>query len=182
MKNWIVLLAFFVAVDASAKNIKVEQKVAQVATALEQVATGVEVLEFTPGLSVHDALLEIALKSGYSEDVEEFESNWMGNGDAWGADEMDWGSEALEGAQDYISGNIKYYHEEGYDEDETEEQYQAKLAIASKAFAVLKGLPTVKYGVAPMGAIQCGVTLAALIILDIENGKAYKITMESGGC
>jgi hypothetical protein len=54
------------------------------------------------------------------------------------------------------------------------------IKAAKKAFSLLMDTG-VKFGVAPMGAVQCGGTFASLAIIDPE-GTIYLFSKEASGC
>lgn len=156
---------------------KIEQAVEGM-SALAQ--SGVEEFKIKPTEDVKAALTELALNEGYVEKAEEM--SWYENGDQWGADSMGWGPADMSDAYSYImtrdERDLDYLREEG--NEKLLAQYESDLKAAKLAF---KGLLNtgVKFGVAPLGAVQCGVTFAALAIID-PAGKIYLFKAEGSGC
>lgn len=142
--------------------------------------SGVEEFKVKPTTDVKAALLDLALSEAYIEKADEM--YWYENGDQWGADSMGWGPATMSEAYSYImtrdEGDLEYLHEEG--NEKLLAQYEADLKAAKLAFKDLLNTG-VKFGVAPMGAVQCGVTFAALAIID-PAGKIYLFKAEGSGC
>lgn len=136
----------------------------------------------TPTKSVRAALLELALAQGMIDSKADF--SWKGkSNEAWEADSTNWGETTMKDAYSYIT-EIDPDRERSLD-DAGDTAGKAKLLgqieDAKAAFKTL--LHTgVQFGVVPMGAVQCGVTFAALAILDPYTGKIYTIAKEGSGC
>ncbi len=142
--------------------------------------SGIEEFKIKPTTDVKAALLDLAFSIQYIEKESEF--SWDETGDRWGADGMLWGPADMSDAYSYImtrsEDEIDYLHSEGAEKELA--KYEADLKAAKAAF---KGLLNtgVKFGVAPLGAVQCGVTFAALAIID-PAGKIYIFKAEGSGC
>lgn len=132
--------------------------------------SGVKTLKVKPARTVKEMLFALAIKEGYSSSAEDF--NWVGTStDAWEADSTNFGETDMKQAYAYIFERT----------DDEQAPKAADLKKAKEAFKLLLGTG-VKFGVAPMGAVQCGVTLAALAIIDPITGKIYLFAKEGSGC
>ena len=144
--------------------------------------SGVDEHKGKPTRSVREALLALSLKTGYNSEESEF--NWVGkSNDAWEADSTNFGEESMKGAYDYVT-ELDESYEESLNEPGNEKEKAKVLAAIKKAkdsFRLLLNTG-VMFGVAPMGAVQCGVTFAALAIIDPHTGKIYLFAKEGSGC
>ncbi len=139
--------------------------------------SGVEVIKVKPTKSVKEALLAVAWKQKYISEESEF--SWVGHSnDAWGADTMSWGETTMKEAYAYVTELDSNF------EPENEKEKLKVEANIKKAKAAFKKLLNtgVLFGLAPLGAVQCGVTLAALAIIDPHTGKVYLFAKEGSGC
>ena len=128
-------------------------------------------------------LLAFALKEKMVASSEEFENSWATKeGDAWEADSSMWGAETRSGAKSYVLTNITDQLDGSNKTDADKITYADATMEAQKAFEILRRTNSVKFGVAPNGAVQCGVTFASLYILDTVTGAMYHIIMEGSGC
>jgi hypothetical protein len=143
-------------------------------------ASGVEEYKVRPTTDVKAALTEIAMNEGMIEKADELE--WFTDGSQWETDSGNWGSSDMSEAYSYImtrdEREVEDLHRQGMEKELA--QYEADLKAAKQAF---KGLLNtgVQFGVAPLGAVQCGVRFAALAILD-PAGKVYIFAVEGSGC
>lgn len=132
--------------------------------------------------TVKEMLYALAIKEGYSESEEDF--SWVGkSGDAWEADSTNFGETTMKAAYDYITQlddtYEEYLNEEGNEAEKAKVLKQVKAAKDGFKLLLNTG---VMFGVAPMGAVQCGVTFAALAIIDPKTGKIYLFAKEGSGC
>lgn len=183
MKTIVMTLCLFATLSASAKAPSIQERVNRAAQILAGISEGSDTIKVKPNTDPKAMLLEYALREQLVETEDDFEANWVGDsGDAWGADSMNWGLENLAGAQSYIEGALQTRLEEGEGTDQDKIKYADGMMASSKAFTILRSLKSVKYGVAPTGAVQCGVTFPSLFIIDTENGEMHQIIMEGSGC
>ncbi len=155
------------------------QKIAQAVKMMKGMAlSGVSIHNVKPATSIKGWMYNLAVKEKHIDNPSDF--NWVGeNNEAWSADSMSWGSTNMKGAYAYVTE-----FEDGY-LDALDQRDKAKAFLdqkrAKEAFKLL--LKTgVLFGLAPMGAIQCGVTFAALAIVDPQSGKIYLFAKEGSGC
>lgn len=155
------------------------QKIAKAVKAFEPLAgSGVEIYTVKPNQSVKDSLLELSLQKGYSSDAEDF--SWVGKEDsAWEADSTNFGETTMKQAYSYITELDPIFDEN--DDAQGKAEAVKNIARAKKAFPLLMKTG-VTFGVAPFGAVQCGVTFAALAIIDPAKGKIYLFAKEGSGC
>lgn len=181
MKNLLILISLVLVSQVSHAQ-SISKRIAAAAEILASISEGSDT--YTVKADAPKAmLLELGLNEGLVDSEEDFEANWKGtSGDAWEADSMNWGLENLSGAQSYITSNLEQALDNGDQTDADKVKYADGMLKVKKAFNILKSIKSVKYGVAPIGAVQCGVRFPALLILDTENGKIHKITMEGSGC
>jgi hypothetical protein len=137
--------------------------------------SGVTHYKVKVGLSVRQTLEAIAKK----EDYDEF--TWASNDlEAWEADSILWGWTNMRGARSYLT-NIDEAFWEVADEKGTRKKLEAQLEKAKLEFSKLDHTG-VTFGIAPLGAVQCGVRFAALVIIDSKTGNAWVIAIEGSGC
>lgn len=178
-----VLLISMISTSATAATGTAERKsrISNAADWLTDVAESVSPLQLTPGeikLAMHDLAVK---EQGMSE--EEFEENWLADdSDAWAADSGAWGFDTAAGARAYIEGVLHENLDQGEKTDEEKIKYADAMISVERAFSLIGYDKTIQYGVAPMGAVQCGVTFAELIIVDTKTGEAYEVVMEGSGC
>ena len=157
-------------------------RIAVAAKLLSEVAQGSNTYKVSPS-DAKAMLLEFALNEQMAESAEEFEGNWKGNSaDAWEADSMNWGTDTASGALSYITNALENDLDAGEKSDADKVKYADGMMAAKRAFKILRSIKSVKFGVAPTGAVQCGVTFASLFILNTTTGKIYQIIMEGSGC
>ncbi len=150
---------------------------------LSEVAARSDSFKVQPNSDLKSMIAEAALVHYSAESMEDFEQSWVGeDSSAWGADEMSWGTDTVDGAEGYVDMVLADTRESLSGEEGAEETFKSSSAKAKKVFQILRKFKNVKYGVGPVGAIQCGVTFAALLIIDTETGDVYEITMEGSGC
>lgn len=181
MKNLLILVSLvFTAHTSQAQNIS--KRIATAADILASISEGSNMYTVKAG-APKAMLLEFGLNEQIVESEEDFEASWKGlSGNAWEADSMNWGLENLSGAQSYITNALDQALENGEQTDADKVKFADGLLKVKKAFNILKSIKSVKFGVAPTGAVQCGVTFPSLLILDTENGKIHQIIMEGSGC
>jgi hypothetical protein len=182
MKNLILsLLLVSYSASVAQADVPKQSAVEFAVTLLGDVADTTSDLQLQPA-DTKTMMKEMAVKDG-STDAEEFDEYWVGkSSDAWGADSMSWGEETAEGAQDYIEGALAQKLEDSEQTDADKIAYANAMTKTKRAFEILNARSYIQYGVAPRGAVQCGVTFAELVILDAKTGKAYEIVMEGSGC
>jgi REP element-mobilizing transposase RayT len=111
------------------------------------------------------------------------ENSWEDIADeAWGADSSIWGGTDFESALSYVESNqeIEYYLE-NTDDEKQKEEFKQNLKLAVESFKTLKD-KSLDFIVAPMGAVQCGVTFPVVLIIDKKDGAVYQVSMEGSGC
>jgi|GEM_PF-2030039 len=183
MKTWILIATLFVSMSASAKNKWVDERISTAAGILAQIAEGSDEYTLTPNSDPKKMILELALKEQMVESEEEFEQNWVGDsGQAWEVDGMYYGVDTLSGAYDYINNVLTQTLEDGERNDADKVKFAEATLKLNQAISILRSVKSVKFGVWPSGAVQCGVSFPSLLILDTENGKAHQIIMEGSGC
>jgi hypothetical protein len=135
-----------------------------------------------PNADAKKMLQELAVVTGETP-AEDFDSYWTTDDyEMWEADAMAWGETDSEGAKGYFEGVLDTNLSESEKTTEDKIRYADGKIQMERAFSVLNDIRTVKYGVAPMGAVQCGVTFPSLMILDTTSGKVYQLIMEGSGC
>ncbi len=111
--------------------------------------------------------------------------------DAWGADSMMYASASLADAMSYVTDFVLESLDAIDSENDKEEADKQKLKLANALISIQKAEPILKdlqkykkvsFGIAPMGAVQCGVTFPALLIMDGTEGLVYVISNEGSGC
>jgi hypothetical protein len=148
---------------------------------LSSISEGGSTFKVKPG-TVKQMLLQLAMNE-QGEDEKEFNDSWLGdNDDAWGADTSSWGSTDVVEGKSYVVSALEQALEDGEQTDANKIKFAEGMQKAKQAFAILRSIKTVQYGLAPMGAVQCGVTFASLMIMDSETGEIYQIIMEGSGC
>ncbi len=179
-------ITFFTVVTSyAAKPIKVGMPISKESkfidlqmTMLKGVADTVKIYKVTPGT-------EEQMLKALSEQLEYEDFDWVGADDSsWEADSLSWGVTNLERAQAYVIGVLEQKLEENSENNvnKAKIQFADNYIISKKVFDSLKNVKGVKYGVSPTGAVQCGVSFAALLVLDTKEGYIYEIVMEGSGC
>lgn len=126
-----------------------------------------------PERSVKKSLLALALQEQLADSEADF--NWDESGkSAWYPDGNLWAQTDMANAYAYV-----LMLEE--DEDMTKQEAAREKAAARQAFDLLQNTG-VQFGVAPLGAVQCGVRFAGLAIVNPHNGKIYIFAREGSGC
>lgn len=175
-------ILFSTLIFSTAAQASEAQRIAQAAKILAEISQGSSRYKVSPG-NAKEMLLEFALNEKMVESEEEFESSWQGNsGDAWEADSMNWGTETVQGALSYITGALEQDLDASDKTDADKIKFADSTMAAKHAFGILRSIKSVQFGVAPTGAVQCGVTFASLFILDTTTGAIYQIIMEGSGC
>ena len=183
MKHFVLILTMLVSTSVFAKNADIQRRIDSAAAILADIAHGSETFTVAPSTDAKAMMRELAIKNDMVESAEDFEAQWTDkSNDAWGADEMLWALDTSAGAYSYISSALESDLEISERTDKDKMTYANGILALKKAFGILNSIKSVKYGVAPIGAVQCGVTFPALLIIDTENGKVHQITMESSGC
>ncbi len=176
-----ILLISFLTTQAEAQVAERESRISRAATLLSDVAESVSPVKLSPN-EVKEAMKELAGER-HALSAEEFEENWVGNdSDVWGADTASWGFDTAAGAQGYIEAAIKENFIQSEQTDQDKIKYADAMMKVDRAFSLLPPSKHIQYGVAPLGAVQCGVTFAELVILDTRTGEAYEVVMEGSGC
>ncbi len=155
------------------------EKIAQAVKMMKGMAlSGIALHKVIPATSIKGWMYNLAVKEKQIDNASDF--NWLGGSeDAWGADTSSWGSTNMKAAYAYVTE-----FEEGYlDGLDQKEKTQALMnqKKAKDSFKLLLNTG-VLFGLAPMGAVQCGVTFAALAIVDPHSGRIYLISKEGSGC
>lgn len=133
-------------------------------------------IKLTAG-DVKSMSFELAKILEYVETEDDF--SWVGSSeDAWEIDSGNWGETTFEDGLSYIQ-NAQQESSNFYELEESE--YKKLTAEAAIEFKKLKTM-NVKFGVAPFGAVQCGVQFPSLMVFDLDTGLVYAIAMEGSGC
>lgn len=169
MKSLVLLAFALTATYAQAERLTPQQASKQIAQAVEGIAylaeSGVEEYKTTPADNVKQFLKNLALDEDIVDDEQDFDGRWQGfSSDAWEVDSTNWGEVTMKGAYSYIF-------------DPTD----ANLTKGKEAFKLFLNTG-VQFGVAPLGAVQCGIRFAGLAILDPHTGKVYIFAKEGSGC
>lgn len=139
--------------------------------------SGVQHFKVKAGLSIRETLEAIAKKEGH----EEF--SWATEDqDAWEADSTLWGWTNMRDARSYLTTIDDNFFVVA---EENKKGSRAKLeALFEKAKASFSQLEHtgVTFGIAPLGAVQCGIRFSALVVIDSKTGNAWVIAMEGSGC
>ena len=136
--------------------------------------SGVNHYKVKAGLSVRETLEAIAKKEG-----REFE--WATEDhSAWEADSTLWGWANMREARNYLT-TVEDAFWEAADEKGNRKKLEAQFEKAKGSFSKLEHTG-VTFGIAPMGAVQCGVQFAAVVVIDPHTGNAWVIAMEGSGC
>lgn len=179
------LSAICMTVTAMAKTPQETKQLEQAVQLLTEVSAEQASFQVAPHANLKEMIKELALTTGEVELEEDFEKYFSeDNSGAWNPDSMDWSIASLMEAQSYVVGKIpelvKFRKEqEGVD---TTGMAEEMLVKTQEAFALLKQMKSVKYGVAPMGGEQCGVVFPAILVIDTETGTIHSISMDSSGC
>lgn len=190
MKAFIVSMACAVlafAATVSAELLPVKEASKQIAQAVKDMQplanSGVQTYKIKPTKNIKEAMKAIAADA-QAIDAKEFEDYWVGSSnDAWGADTMSWGSATMKDAFDYVT-TLEDNVADDLDQPENAKKkakVEAQIEKAKAAFKLFLNTGVI-FGVAPMGAVQCGVTFAALVIVDPYTGKVYVFSKEGSGC
>lgn len=172
-----VAIAATMPVKIASKNI---QQAVKTFTPLAQ--SGVREFQVKPAKTVKEMLFALAMKELDVSNESEF--SWKGlSHEAWTADEGNWGETTMASAYEYIltadDDYKKLLNEPGHEKEKA--QFEKNIQNSKEAFKLL--LHTgVMFGVVPKGAVQCGVTFAALAIIDAHTGKIYVFSKEGSGC
>ncbi|MFN7728722.1 MAG: hypothetical protein ACK5P7_06175 [Bdellovibrio sp.] len=84
--------------------------------------------------------------------------------------------------ESYIEGALETALEEGDQTDADKIKFAEGMLKTKRAFQVLRSIKSVRYGVSPKGAVQCGVIFPSLMIIDTQNRVMHEIVMEGSGC
>lgn len=181
-----LLLSFSLmsSINASAATKSAKQASKDIEAAVEAVKalaeSGVSKYKVKPGNNVKEMLLTLAIKE-YEISEEEFEMNWKENSaDAWETDSANWAESTMKEAYSYIFDPPEMNDGEEVSAEETA-KYKAAVKKGKEAFELLLNTG-VMFGVAPLGAVQCGVRFAGLAIIDPHTGKIYVFAKEGSGC
>ena len=170
-------------INASAATKSAKQASKDIEAAVEAIKalaeSGVDQYKVKPGSSVKEMLLELAIKEDYSTDENDF--SWVGKSNsAWEGDSTNWGETTMKEAYSYIFSPIEE-NEGGEENVEETAEYKETVKKGKEAFELLLGTG-VMFGVAPLGAVQCGFRYAGLAIIDPHTGKIYIFAKEGSGC
>lgn len=182
MKTLLLTLTFLASTSAFAKAPSIQERIAYAANILASISEGSNEYTVKPNQDSKKMILELALHEGMVESEQEFNDSWSEDGSAWEADGATWGPEDANGARSYIEGALDQNLENSENSDADKIKFADGMTKTKQAFNILRSIKSVKFGVAPMGAVQCGVTFSSLLILDTENGKIHQIIMEGSGC
>ena len=183
-KKLSVILGSFLLLSSAATAVSPSKRIETAVDAFSPLAkTGVSEFKVKPAASVKAALYALAIKEGYSTDESDF--SWVGDSsDAWEADSTHFGETTMKAAYSYImspDSDADVNNENTPEARAAKKKAAADLKAAKEAFKLLIG-SGVQFGVVPMGAVQCGVTFAALAIIDPATGKIYVFAKEGSGC
>lgn len=175
------IFAFTTQTQAQARS-ATTLRIEKAADAIERISKNFNVIQVEPNQDVKEMILEMVIQQGDIETAEEFDDCWVVNDvDVWGADQMTWAEASAGEAFAYIFDNEEVNRELEDMPTLQKREFLRKMSVAKIAFKDLKNTK-VKFGVGPVGAVQCGVTFAALFMIDTETGKIYVISMEGSGC
>ncbi len=182
MLRTILSLALTFAVTSAYADDRSE-RIEKVVDSFSQFAqSGVHVYKVKPARTVKAMVLELAIQIGNAED--ESDLGWVENeNDAWEADSSNWAETEMKTAYEYMTTFDEYYLEQLNEPGQEAEKARvmAEMKKAKEDFKLFLN-SGVKFGVGPMGAVQCGVTFAALLIIDPATGKIYSFAKEGSGC
>lgn len=180
MKNLVCLIVLFTSVSSFANNNAAFREAANLLSSIAEQSVSFNVQS---NVDVKSMISEAALAHYGVESKVEFEQSWVGSGsEAWQPDSSNWGAETFDGASGYVKTALADTLGAAGDEESAVDTYNANLVKAKKAFQILRTLKNVQYGVGPVGAVQCGIRFAALLILDTDSGEVIEIVMEGSGC
>lgn len=188
MKKIILFTSLILSMTFTAEARPLTERIQYAVEILSSVTEDSGTFKVKPNKDPKQMLLELALEKGEVESVEDFEHRWVGHdGSAWDADSLHWGLTNLSGAEDYVTTVLEQRLEEGLEYDEANPkklkmEFAENMMKKKRAFELLGTIKSVKFGVAPMGAVQCGVTFSSLLIIDTESGEMHQIVMEGSGC
>jgi hypothetical protein len=151
-------------------------RIKRVVEAFEPLAwSGVTHYKVKAGLSVRATLEAIAKKLGHEEFTWATEEK-----DAWEADSTLWGWTNLRGARSYLT-TIEDAFWEVAGENGKREKLEAQFEKAKLELSKFDHTG-VTFGIAPLGATQCGIQFAALVVIDSRTGNVWVVAMEGSGC
>ncbi|XGC79721.1 hypothetical protein ACES2L_10310 [Bdellovibrio bacteriovorus] len=182
MKKLIFVISFALALSANAANKEIEKRISFATDLLASLAEGSETYSVTPNKDPKVMIKELALKEELVESDSDFEAHWTIGSEAWATDSLLWGLDNMMGGIEYVKVVLFQTLEESERTDADKIKYADAMLKVERAEQILRSIKSVKYGVAPMGAVQCGVTFQSLLIIDTENGKIHNIVMEGSGC
>ncbi len=144
--------------------------------------SGISEYEVKSAKTVKSALYELALQTEYVSEESEF--SWVGTSNsAWEGDSTNWGETTLADAKSYLT-DLTDEDKEFLDQPENAKlkvEVYKSIKDSNNTFKTLSKAGAL-FGVAPMGAVQCGFTYAALTVIDPISGKIYIISKEGSGC
>lgn len=144
--------------------------------------SGLKEYRVRPGRSVRSMLLEMGMQDGYVSEESDF--SWVGRSEeAWDAGSTNWGETNLSGAIRYLTTLDEAYAEELKEPGREAERARVEQQV-TRVRSVLLGLrgSAIKFGVVPLGAVQCGHGFAALALINPFSGKITVIKMENSDC
>jgi hypothetical protein len=162
-----VLLLSFNATAATVDSAKIKAtftKLAKLAESSEAHATRAS--------RPRDMLRELHLR--IDNDPESFTFRNFGDGYP-GADELKWGIATMRSAIDFVRNSY------GLGEDHEGRRTPDRAEKAADLVKELVGTGVV-FGYSPNGAVQCGVTLPSLLLIDTARRKVYQLTFDGSGC
>lgn len=184
MQKFKLSLVSFLLMASQAKAGSYSERIAYATKLLSEVTENSASYQVKPNSSAKEMLFELGLQLESFSTKEDFEELFKtDSNEAWEFDSSSWGEESIDGAKSYVDFNLKQRFVEGEQTDANKTKYADHVLISDRAFEILKNVRTVKFGISPTGAVQCGIQFAALLILDLETGKIYEIIMEPfSGC
>ena len=178
MKN-LMLALLCLGLSASADHVPprtASARIREVVEAFKPFAwSGVSHYKVQAGLSVRETLKAV------SEQEDSGRFSWATEDqDAWATDEDLWGWSNMKAARSYLT-KVDDAFFESIENPKKRKAMEAKFEKAKKTFSKLEHTG-VLFGVAPLGAIQCGVRFAALAVIDPHTGNVWIVSMEASGC
>jgi hypothetical protein len=179
MKNLVLSLTMAIVTATSvlaAPSTVIEKKM----RILGNIAYGYSV-ERVKGETARDLMRAFAVKQGL--DGEEFDESYLPRvkaNDVTINDRLSWGHLSLSQAQEIFSQTEAKVDEDGNELDEKKAASNARVAEAVINELAELGM---EFGVSTHASGYCGVSFGGLLVIDVEKGKIYEISLTpSGSC